>query len=182
MLCGEHLQEFGTVYFIDSEPTKLLNHPKQKPRRGGGLRQIKTYRQVPLQVNFKRKADISGLVSLKLFGPRSQLKSPATILILKYPYFPLFSRTTTRRSPRGNITATVCPPRPLAPRLCRATLNSSARRLHSTSWARSSPSSCRSSWMRLSRRVRTAASAWWRDSSLPNRPSRFVQSKQRRLS
>ncbi len=26
----------------DSEPTKLLHHPKQKPRRGGGLRQIKT--------------------------------------------------------------------------------------------------------------------------------------------
>ncbi len=35
----------------DSEPTKLLDHPKQKPRRGGGLRQINTCREVPLQVN-----------------------------------------------------------------------------------------------------------------------------------
>jgi hypothetical protein len=30
----------------------LLYHPKQKPRRGGGLRQINTCRQVSLQVNF----------------------------------------------------------------------------------------------------------------------------------
>ncbi len=30
----------------DSEPTKLLYHPKQKPRRGGGLRQINTCRRV----------------------------------------------------------------------------------------------------------------------------------------
>ncbi len=36
----------------DSEPTKLLNHPTQKPRRGGGLRQINTCRHVPLLVNF----------------------------------------------------------------------------------------------------------------------------------
>ncbi len=27
----------------DSEPTKLPDHPKQKPRRGGGLRQINTW-------------------------------------------------------------------------------------------------------------------------------------------
>jgi hypothetical protein len=37
----------------DSEPTKLLYHPKQKPGREGGLIQIKTCRQIPLQVNFK---------------------------------------------------------------------------------------------------------------------------------
>jgi hypothetical protein len=34
------------------EPTKLLYNPKQKPRRGGGLRQINTCRQVTLLVNF----------------------------------------------------------------------------------------------------------------------------------
>ncbi len=133
-----------------------------------------------------------GWIFLKTFPPLFLMKIyPMTLIsagsisldsTFKHPYFPLFSRTTIRRSPRGNITATACPPRPLAPRLCRATLNSSARRLHSTSWARSSPSSCRSSWMRLSRRVRTAASAWWRDSSLRNRPSRYVESMQRRLS
>ena len=39
-------------FWPDSEPTKLLDHPKQKPRRGGGLRQINTRRKVPLQVNF----------------------------------------------------------------------------------------------------------------------------------
>ncbi len=38
----------------DSEPIKLLDHPKQKPRRAGGLRQINTCRKVPLQVNFFR--------------------------------------------------------------------------------------------------------------------------------
>jgi hypothetical protein len=35
-----------------SEPTKLLYHPKQNPRRGGGLRHINTCRQVPLLGNF----------------------------------------------------------------------------------------------------------------------------------
>ncbi len=44
-----------TLYiWPDSEPTKLLDHPKQKPRRGGGLRQINTSRKVPLQVSFFR--------------------------------------------------------------------------------------------------------------------------------
>ncbi len=36
----------------DSEPTKLLYHPKQISRRVGDLRQINTCRQVPLLVNF----------------------------------------------------------------------------------------------------------------------------------
>ncbi len=36
----------------DSEPTKLLDHPKQNSRRGGGLRQTDTCREVPLQVIF----------------------------------------------------------------------------------------------------------------------------------
>ncbi len=45
------LQEFNTLYLTRFvEPTKLLDHPKQKPRRGGGLRQMNTCRQVPLQV------------------------------------------------------------------------------------------------------------------------------------
>ncbi len=34
------------------QPEKRLDHPKQKPRSGGGLRQINTCRKVPLQVNF----------------------------------------------------------------------------------------------------------------------------------
>ncbi len=38
--------------WLDSEPTKLLDHHKQKPRRGGGLKQINTCRKVPLHVNF----------------------------------------------------------------------------------------------------------------------------------
>ncbi len=38
----------------DSEPTKLLDHPppKQKTKRGGGLRQINTCRKVSVQGNF----------------------------------------------------------------------------------------------------------------------------------
>ncbi len=38
----------------DSEPTKLLDNPKQKPRRNGGLRRINICRQVPFQVKFFR--------------------------------------------------------------------------------------------------------------------------------
>jgi hypothetical protein len=50
---GDHiLQEFDTLNPPDSEPTKLLHHPKQKPMSGGGIRQINSCRKVPLQVNF----------------------------------------------------------------------------------------------------------------------------------
>ncbi len=42
-----------TQYILpDSEPIKLLYHPKQKSRRGGGIRQINTCRTVPVQVIF----------------------------------------------------------------------------------------------------------------------------------
>jgi hypothetical protein len=53
---GDHiLQEFNTLYLTRFKTyKKLLNHPKLKPRRGGGLRQINTCRKVPLQVNFFR--------------------------------------------------------------------------------------------------------------------------------
>ncbi len=47
---GDHILEDWPA----SKPTKLLDHPKQKPRRGGGLRQINTCRKVPLQLNFFR--------------------------------------------------------------------------------------------------------------------------------
>ncbi len=53
-VCGEHIQELYCTVCIwpDSEPTKRLYHPKQKPRKGGGLRQINACRQVPLLVNY----------------------------------------------------------------------------------------------------------------------------------
>ena len=41
---------FNTLYLTrlpDSEPTKMLDHPRQKFRRGGGLRQINTCLIVP---------------------------------------------------------------------------------------------------------------------------------------
>jgi hypothetical protein len=47
-------RSFTLCFWPDSEPTKLLDHPKQKPSRGGGLRQINTCLKVPLQVNFLR--------------------------------------------------------------------------------------------------------------------------------
>ncbi len=46
----------------DSEPKKLLFHSKQKPRRGGGLREINACRKVLLKVNIFR------LVSILLFS------------------------------------------------------------------------------------------------------------------
>jgi hypothetical protein len=51
----------------DSEPIKLLYHPKQKPRGGGGLRQINTCRQVPLG-QFVRKADVKDGVYLVIWS------------------------------------------------------------------------------------------------------------------
>jgi hypothetical protein len=45
------LQEFNTLYLTRFR-AKLLDHPKQKARRGGGLRQINTCRKVPLQGKF----------------------------------------------------------------------------------------------------------------------------------
>jgi hypothetical protein len=48
------LLEFNTLYLTRFlEPTKVLDPPppKQKPRRGGGLRQITPTAKVPLHVN-----------------------------------------------------------------------------------------------------------------------------------
>ncbi len=45
---GDHiLQKLNTLFLTRFRPTKLLHHPKQKPRKGGGLRQINTCRKVP---------------------------------------------------------------------------------------------------------------------------------------
>ncbi len=42
-------------YVFDKIPNlQIVYHPKQKPRRGGGFRQINTCRQVPLLVNLKK--------------------------------------------------------------------------------------------------------------------------------
>jgi hypothetical protein len=43
------LSFLAKICSADSEPTKLLDHSKQKPKRGGVLRQINTCRKVPLQ-------------------------------------------------------------------------------------------------------------------------------------
>jgi hypothetical protein len=49
---GHILQEFNTQYLTRFGTYKIASHPKQKPKRGGGLRQINTCRKVPLQVVF----------------------------------------------------------------------------------------------------------------------------------
>ncbi len=41
-MCGEHIQELSTVYLTRFRTYKIALPPIQKPRRGGGLRQIKT--------------------------------------------------------------------------------------------------------------------------------------------
>jgi len=52
-VCGDPISCSLTLFiWPESEPTKLLYHPKQKPRRGEGLRQINTCLKVPLMVNF----------------------------------------------------------------------------------------------------------------------------------
>ncbi len=56
---GDHiLQEFNTLYLTRFRTTKLLDHPKQNPRRRGGLRQINTMPPSPFTGQFLRKADI----------------------------------------------------------------------------------------------------------------------------
>jgi hypothetical protein len=52
------MQDYYTVYLTRfPEPTKLLHHPKQKARRGGGLQIVNTCFQV-ITGKFLRKADI----------------------------------------------------------------------------------------------------------------------------
>jgi hypothetical protein len=46
------LQEFKLTLCISQDSDKIATPPKQKSRRGGGLRQINTCGKVPLQVNF----------------------------------------------------------------------------------------------------------------------------------
>ncbi len=51
-LCGQHIQEFYTVYLIRVWTYKIALPPQTKTYEGRGLRQINTCRQVPLLVNF----------------------------------------------------------------------------------------------------------------------------------
>jgi hypothetical protein len=48
------LQEFNTQFLTRYRTNKIASPPKQKPRRGGGLRQINISRKFPLQVKFFR--------------------------------------------------------------------------------------------------------------------------------
>jgi hypothetical protein len=57
-LCGEHVQELYTVYFNQIPNPKLLYHPKQKPRRGGGPQTDENLPLSPFTSQFLRKADI----------------------------------------------------------------------------------------------------------------------------
>jgi hypothetical protein len=51
---GDHILQAFNILYMTTEPTELLDHPKQKPWMGVGLRQIKSCRKVPLHVNFFR--------------------------------------------------------------------------------------------------------------------------------
>ncbi len=48
------LQEFNTLFLTRFRTYKIARPPQIKHRRGGGLKQIKTCRKVPLQVNYFR--------------------------------------------------------------------------------------------------------------------------------
>ncbi len=65
----------GGGVWPDSESTKLLDHPQQKPRRGGCLRQINTCRKVPIQVNLFRWRHFAllyiGLIFLRYYSSDS---------------------------------------------------------------------------------------------------------------
>ncbi len=55
--CVESIYKSYTLC-IWSDSEQFLYHPKQKPRRGGGLRQINTLLRSPFTGKFSRKADI----------------------------------------------------------------------------------------------------------------------------
>ncbi len=76
------LQEITFCIWPDSEPTKLLDHPKQKPRRGGCLRLSESCRKVPLQVEFFRWRNFV-LLSLSLIFRQALSK----ILRMMYQLF-----------------------------------------------------------------------------------------------
>ncbi len=66
-LVGDYiLQEFNTLYMTRFRTYKLLDPPKQKPRRWVGLRKINTCHKVPLQVNFFTGRHFA-LVSIRQF-------------------------------------------------------------------------------------------------------------------
>jgi hypothetical protein len=87
----------------DSEPPKLLDHPKQKTRTGGGLRQIKTWRKVPLQVNFLVTTFCFGFYidnySVVSSEPNIISIAKTSLSSMKFWFFPPVKRhgTSTRR-------------------------------------------------------------------------------------
>ncbi len=75
----------------DSEPTKLLHHPKQKPSGGGGPQTDKHLPQSPLQINCFRWQHFA-LVSVKLISPWPRIKTyRMSRLLLPYDLIPLLS-------------------------------------------------------------------------------------------
>ncbi len=80
----------------NSEPTKLIDNPKQKPRRDGGL-QINTCRQVPLQVNFVGWRHFSLLSISLLFLSEQWTQQTYCAGIYKLFTFTRWGLTTSRR-------------------------------------------------------------------------------------
>ncbi len=76
---GDHiLEESNTRIWPDPEPTKLLEHPKQSPRRGGGLRQINTC-QKSLHRSIVLDDDILCLyINMSMIHPASFFKNSSS--------------------------------------------------------------------------------------------------------
>jgi hypothetical protein len=74
------LQEFNTLFLTRFRTYKIATPPKQKPRKGGGLRHINTCRKVPLQVNFFRLRRLA-LLSISLIFLRSYLTKKAQVML-----------------------------------------------------------------------------------------------------
>ncbi len=64
----------------DLEPTKLLDHPRLKPRRGGGLIRIYTFRKVPLILFFNFNLNFFYMTTFCIAFYQSNFSTPLSIL------------------------------------------------------------------------------------------------------
>ncbi len=88
---------FYTLYCIwpDSEPTKLLDYPKQKPRRELGIRQINTCLKGPLLINCYRWQHFA-LLSMSLIFLRYTRRKLAIMLTGNFSDFLCFLKYERR--------------------------------------------------------------------------------------
>jgi hypothetical protein len=85
-IVGDHiLQEFNTLFSDQNQNLQnCFTTPEQKPRMGGGLRQMNTCRKVPLQVNFFWITTFDIALSIRLIFLRGTRYTREYMLVWTY--------------------------------------------------------------------------------------------------